>query len=106
MMMSPNLTSIYLVISGLISGQLRLCLQIQVSRVRAPALPHNVEIDHEIISVAILPLPLIQEVQLSVTGESMCTKLLVNSLGLSLPRNSVSGLPEWPKNNFCSIDQL
>ena len=30
--------------------------------------------DHEIISTAILPLPLIQEEQLSVTGESMCTK--------------------------------
>ena len=29
---------------------------------------------HENISVAILPLPLIQEEQLSVTGERMCTK--------------------------------
>ena len=29
---------------------------------------------HENISTAILPLPLIQEEQLSVTGESMCTK--------------------------------
>ena len=33
-----------------------------------------VEIGHEIISVAILSLPLIQERQLSVTGEIMCTK--------------------------------
>ena len=33
-----------------------------------------VEIGHEIIIVAILPLPLIQEGQLSVTVESMCTK--------------------------------
>ena len=32
-----------------------------------------VEIDHEIISVDILPLLLIQEGQLSVTDESMCT---------------------------------
>ena len=31
------------------------------------------EIDHEIISTAILSLPLIQERQLVVTGESMCT---------------------------------
>ena len=29
---------------------------------------------HETISTAILPLPLIQEEQLSVTGERMCTK--------------------------------
>ena len=32
-----------------------------------------VEIDHEIISTVILPLLLIQEGQLSVTGESVCT---------------------------------
>ena len=31
-------------------------------------------LDHEKISAAILPLPLIQEEQLSVTGERMCTK--------------------------------
>ena len=33
-----------------------------------------VEIYHEIISMVILPLPLIQEGQMSVSGESMCTK--------------------------------
>ena len=33
-----------------------------------------VEIGHEIISTAILSLPLIQVRQLSVTGEKMCTK--------------------------------
>ena len=33
-----------------------------------------VEIGHEIISMAILSVPLIQEWQLSVTGERMCTK--------------------------------
>ena len=33
-----------------------------------------VEIGHEIISTAILSPPLIQEGQLSVTGERMCTK--------------------------------
>ena len=40
------------------------------------------EIGHEIISTAILSLPLIQG-QLSVTGERMCTKynVLVNCLG-------------------------
>ena len=32
------------------------------------------EIDHEIISMAILSLPLIQVGQLSVTGKRMCTK--------------------------------
>ena len=36
---------------------------------------HSVlEIGHEIIFTAILSLPLIQEGQLSVTGERMCTK--------------------------------
>ena len=38
-----------------------------------------VEIDHEIFSTVILSLPLIQERQLSVSGERMCT-ILVNCL--------------------------
>ena len=38
-----------------------------------------VEIDHEIFSAVILTLPLIQEGQLSVSGERMCT-ILVNRL--------------------------
>ena len=33
------------------------------------------EIDHEIFSMVILSLPLIQEGQLSVSGERMCTVL-------------------------------
>ena len=45
-----------------------------------------VEIDHEIFSTVILSLPLIQEGQLSVSGERMCT-LLVR--GLSLPSKCV-----------------
>ena len=39
------------------------------------------EIDHEIFSMVILSLPLIQEGQLSVSGERMCT-VLVNPLEL------------------------
>ena len=39
----------------------------------------NVEIDHEILSTVILSLPLIQEGQLSVSGERMCT-ILINRL--------------------------
>ena len=39
----------------------------------------SVEIDHEIFSTVILSLPLIQEGQLSVSGERMCT-ILVNHL--------------------------
>ena len=35
-----------------------------------------VEIDHEIFSMVILSLPLIQEGQLSVSGEGMCTTLV------------------------------
>ena len=38
-----------------------------------------VEIDHEIFSKVILSLPLIQEGQLSVSGERICT-ILVNRL--------------------------
>ena len=38
-----------------------------------------VEIDHEIFSTVILSLPLIQERQLSVSGERMCT-ILINRL--------------------------
>ena len=48
-----------------------------------------VEIDHEIFSMVILSLPLIQEGQLSVSGERTCT-ILVNRLrGLSLPSKRV-----------------
>ena len=44
-----------------------------------PALSHTfVEIDHEIFSMAILLLPLIQE-GLSVTSESMCMKYLLTA---------------------------
>ena len=39
----------------------------------------SMEIDHEIFSTVILSLPMIQEGQLSVSGEKMCT-ILVNSL--------------------------
>ena len=46
-----------------------------------------VEIDHEIFSTVILSLPLIQEGQLSVSGERMCT-ILVNRLeDLACPVN-------------------
>ena len=38
-----------------------------------------VEIDHEMFSTVILSLPLIQEGQLSISGERMCT-ILVNRL--------------------------
>ena len=39
------------------------------------------EIDHEIFSTIILSLPLIQEGQLSISGERMCT-ILVTTMGL------------------------
>ena len=45
-----------------------------------PGRQHSfVEIDHEIFSMVILSLPLIQEGQLKVSGERMCT-ILVNRL--------------------------
>ena len=54
------------------------------------------EIDHEIISLVILSLPLLQEGQLSVTGESMCTKYWLTALigELILPKKSVSRLTD------------
>ena len=49
-------------------------LRIKVSLVGAPVRPHTfVEIYHELLSVVILPFLLIQEGQMSVSGESMCT---------------------------------
>ena len=46
----------------------------QPSQPEIPAGPHNFrDIDYEIISIVSLPLLLIQEGQLSVTGENMCT---------------------------------
>ena len=42
--------------------------------------------DHEIFSTVILSLPLIQEGQLSVSGERMCTSTGHPLRGLSLPR--------------------
>ena len=52
-----------------------------------PGRQHSfVEIDHEIFSTAILSLPLIQEVQLSVSGEIMCTKLVNRIADHACPR--------------------
>ena len=48
-----------------------------------------VEIDHEIFSTVILSLPLIQEGQLSVSGERMYTILFNHLRGLSLPSKRV-----------------
>ena len=44
------------------------------------------EIDHEIFSKVILPLPLNQEGQLSVSGKRMCRSTGYQLRGLSLPR--------------------
>ena len=48
-----------------------------------------VEIDHEIFSTVILSLPLIQEGQLSVSGERMCNILVNRFRGLILPSKRV-----------------
>ena len=54
-----------------------------IRRLRAPPLPgqhhSSVEIDHEIFSTVILSLLLIQEGQLSVSGERICT-IVINCL--------------------------
>ena len=53
-------------------------LETRRSRVQPPPRSGHsfAEIDHEIFSTVILSLPLIQEGQLSVSGERMCTILL------------------------------
>ena len=48
-----------------------------------------VEIDHEIFSMVILSLPLIQEGQFSVSGKRMCTSTGYLLRGLSLPSKRV-----------------
>ena len=44
-----------------------------------PQCGHITFMDHGIISMVILPLPLIQEGHLSVIGESMCTKYFLTA---------------------------
>ena len=63
----------------------QLLVPASVAQLDAPSDPRRgqqhsfVEIDHKIFSTVILSLPLIQEGQLSVSGERMCT-ILVNHL--------------------------
>ena len=52
------------------------------------------EIDHKIIKTVILPLSLIQEEQLPVTGESMCSKYWLTALRTK-PRKSLCKLNDW-----------
>ena len=60
---------------------MRVRLVVRRLRVRLPPDRHHsfLEIDQEIFSTVILSLPLIQEGQVSVSGERMCT-ILVNRL--------------------------
>ena len=62
-------------------ARMRVRLMIMRLRVRPPPGGQHsfVKTDHEIFSTIILSLPLIQEVQLSVSGVRMCT-ILVNRL--------------------------
>ena len=53
-----------------------------------------VEIDHEMISSVILPLPLILERQLSITGE-ICVQVLVNCLERTTPAQEKCELVNW-----------
>ena len=52
------------------------------------------EIDHEIFSTITLCSLLIQEGQLSVSGERMCTILVYSFRGLSMPSKSVVRLSD------------
>ena len=57
---------------------------------------------HENISTAILPLPLIQEEQLSVTDERMCTKYW--KLPRRLARNSVVRVTDRARNDLKCVE--
>ena len=56
---------------------------------------------HANISTAILPLPLIQEEQLSVTGERLCTKYCLEGL----PRNSVFKVTDRARNDLTCVEE-
>ena len=62
-----------------------------------------VEFGHEIISKAILSLPLIQEGHLSVTGEKNMHLVLVNCPG-GLPRNGVDRLTDRTRNDLICVE--
>ena len=62
-----------------------------------------VKFGREIISMAILSLSLIQEGQLSVNGERLFTKVLVNCLG-GLPMNGVDKLTDRTENDLKSVE--
>ena len=55
-----------------------------------PGIVTYMEFDHDIISMVILPLLQIQEGQLSIADESMCTYTGLLNRRLSLPRRSMS----------------
>ena len=57
------------------------------------------EIDHEIFSTVILSLSLIQEGQLSVSGERMCTSTGSPLRELSLPRHDLNSV-DWLLNKI------
>ena len=54
----------------------------------------NMGIDHEVISIVILPLLLIREGYLSVTDKSMCSSTGSQLRGVCLNRNRVSSLTD------------
>ena len=62
------------VLPGAVARSEASSLGMQAARSSIPTHILSRRLGHENISTAILPLPLIQEEQLSVTGERMCTK--------------------------------
>ena len=62
------------------------------------------EIGYEKISTTILSLPLVQEGQLSVTIERMCTNG-TGKLPRRLPGNNVDSLPNRARNNLKTVEE-
>ena len=75
------LTYIYKVHSAGLGGSVGCAVRLETRKSRVQprrGRQHSfMEIDHEIFSTVILSLPLIQEGQLSVSGERMCTILVI-----------------------------
>ena len=75
-----NIALAVLSVTAGLGGSVGCAVQLEIRRSRVQGRQHSfVEIDREIFSTVILYLPLIQEGQLSVSGERMCT-ILVNRL--------------------------
>ena len=74
------------------------------SQLQIPSQPNNWKLVMKSFLWVILPLPLIQEWQLLVTSENMCTSSSLPLRELSLPRKSVNRFKDWFLHYLNSVD--